>query len=202
MAQAERPDHLAVYDAVAEDWDAGRTEVGAEGPWLGRLLDVLPRKARVLDVGCGSGRPIAAAMLAAGHRVTGLDFAPAMIDLARRWFPQGDWRLADMRKLDLRGGFDAVIAWDSFFHLTPDEQRAVLPRLATALEPGGWLLFTSGPAAGEAWGQVAGRDVWHASLDPDDYRIACARVGLPAMTFVPQDPLAGGHSVWFGQKTL
>ncbi|MEO8244950.1 MAG: class I SAM-dependent methyltransferase [bacterium] len=194
------PDHQAIYDKGAAQWDAGRAELRVEAHWVGEVMARLPQAGRVLDVGCGSGRPIAAAFLAAGYQLCGVDFAPGMLALAKARFPAADWRLADMRRLALDDEFDAVIAWDSLFHLTAAEQRVTLPRLAAHLRPGGWLLFTSGPAAGEAWGWAAGAAVWHASLDPAEYREICAAAGLADMIFVAEDPLAGGHSVWLGQK--
>ena len=201
MSDAALPDHRAIYDAGAAIWDAARGQLTVEASWLHRLLAGLAPLSYVLDVGCGSGRPIAAAVLAAGHRVTGVDFAPGMIALARAHMPQADWRLADMRTLDLGQMFDAVIAWNSFFHLTKQEQRATLPRLAAHVRPGGWLLFTSGPADSEAWGWAAGAAVWHASLDPAEYRQICKSCDLVDMTFAPEDAAAGHHSVWLGQKT-
>jgi trans-aconitate methyltransferase len=86
----------------------------------------------------------------AGRRVCGVDFAPAMLDLARQRMPEETWIQDDMRSLALGKRFAAIIGWDNFFHLSPVEQRAVLPRLRDHLEPGGGLLLTIGPRAGGA----------------------------------------------------
>ena len=73
----------------------------------------------MLDLGCGTGEPIAQWFKAEGFAVTGMDFATAMLDIARARWPKDDWRVGDMRKLNLGDErFDGLIAWDSFFHLT------------------------------------------------------------------------------------
>lgn len=194
-------DAKAAYDRVARAWDGTRALNFPEKAWIDRLLAALPAGAAVLDVGCGAGRPLAAAFLARGHRVTGLDLSPQMLALARLNLPQGAWLEGDMRALDLGRRFDAVIAWDSFFHLAAADQRRTLPRLAAHLGPEGWLLFTSGPRAGEAWGAVAGEPVWHDSLDPEEYRALLAAAGLACLAFRPEDPQTCGHSVWLARRS-
>ena len=89
------------------------------------------RKRRVAD--CSTlvvgGRSHRRFIAGRGFRVTGIDADPAMLAIARRKAPAGDWWLGDMRTRDLPERFGGLIGWDSFFHLTQDEQRAVLPRL-------------------------------------------------------------------------
>jgi trans-aconitate methyltransferase len=156
--------------------------------------------ATVLDLGCGAGDPIAAYVVAAGRRVHGVDFAAPMIALARARMPQQCWTVADMRDLDLGEAYAAIIGWDSFFHLTPTEQVALIPKLAAHLTPGGALLLTVGPEAGEPLGQVGGEIVYHASLAPQDYAARLAAVGIEVVAFVPEDPQCGGRSVLLGRR--
>ena len=147
-----------VYDRQAETYDAHRSRALHESRWLTRFADALPPKGTILDLGCGTGRPLAGWLIAEGFALTGADFSEPMLALARERWPDGDWRLADMRTLDFPERFDGIIGWDSFFHLTPDEQRACLPRLAKHLAPGGTLMVTVGPEAGEVTGTVGGEN--------------------------------------------
>ena len=149
----------------------------------------------MLDLGSGAGEPIAAWLRAAGFRVTGLDLSDAMLSLARARHPEGDWRRGDMRALDLPDRFDGIVAWDSFFHLTPSEQPEALARMAAHLAPGGALLVTVGPRAGEAMGTVGGAAVYHGSLSPAGYAAALEAAGLRLTRFVAEDPEADRHSV-------
>ena len=50
---------------------------------LEALQAMIPEASRILDVGCGYGR-IAVPLAAVGHRVTGVDIAPALMTEARR----------------------------------------------------------------------------------------------------------------------
>jgi SAM-dependent methyltransferase len=190
------PDHRAVYDRSAEDWDWQRAAAFVERPWIDSILTNLAPGSRVLDLGCGSGRPIAEAFLKAGHAVTGLDLSPRMLRLARSRFPQGTWVEGDMRDLAFPLQFQAIVAWDSFFHLAGDDQRALIPRLAQHLSREGWLLLTTGPKAGAAWGRVSGGAVWHDSLHPAEYRDHFTAAGLSLHRQVSEDPHTTGHTVW------
>jgi len=190
----------AVYRAAAEGWDRQRPRVFFERGWIDRWLSHVPQGAPVLDLGCGAGEPIAAHLVARGHPVTGVDFAPEMLAIARARMPGQSWIEADMRSLALGTRFGGIVGWDSFFHLTRAEQRATIPRLADHLEPGGALLLTVGPREGEAWGTVAGRPVSHASLSPEGYRAALAAAGLERLAFVPEDPGCDAHSVLLARR--
>ncbi len=190
----------AVYEENAAAYDAQRSRALFEARWLARFAACLPTGGRVLDLGCGAGEPIAQWFIAEGFRLTGVDFADAMLDIARRRWPAGDWRQADMRKLDLEEKFDGIIAWDSFFHLTRDEQRTVLVRMASHLSPGGSLLFTIGPDDSEARGLVAGRPVYHASLSPAEYATLLQDQGLRLTGFLAEDPDCDSHSVMMARK--
>ncbi|MDU8926361.1 class I SAM-dependent methyltransferase [Alisedimentitalea sp. MJ-SS2] len=190
----------AVYQEHAVQFDRDRDKRLFEKGWLHRFAAILPDGGRVLDLGCGSGRPMADHLLGLGFDLTGVDFAGRMIDLARERFPDARWIEADMREFDLEERFDGVLGWNSFFHLTATEQRQVLPRMAAHLVDGGALLLSVGPSAGEAWGQVAGQPVYHASLSIEEYEAILNRFGMQSVDFVPEDPECNGHSVLLAQK--
>lgn len=189
-----------VYEEQAALYDAQRSQALFEARWLARFAACLPDGARVLDLGCGTGEPIARWFMAEGFRVTGVDFADAMLSIARKRWPDGDWRQGDMRSFDLGETFDGLIAWDSFFHLTPDEQRACLPRMARHLAPGGSMLVTVGARAGEVTGQVGGKAVYHASLSPAEYAAILEATGLRLTGFLAEDPETEEHSVLMARK--
>lgn len=171
-----------------------------ERGWLERFLALAPEGA-VLDVGCGTGEPISAYLATAGRRVTGVDFSEAMLAIARARLPSQEWIAADMRGLALGRRFGGIVAWDGFFHLSAEEQRAMFPIFARHLEPGGALLFTCGPgeAEAEAEGCVEGLPVPHASLSPASYAACLGENELIARAFVADDFDCVGHSVWLAQ---
>jgi len=190
-----------VYCRQAARWDRERAKgLRIEHAWLDRLCSDLLPGAAVLDIGCGSGLPIAAELVRRGYDVTGVDFAAPMLDLARRNVPGAAFALADMRTLALGREFQAVLAWDSFFHLAPGDQVAMFPVFARHMAPGGRLLLTTGPDASEVTGHVGDEPVYHASLAPGDYGRHMAANGIRPVEFRPEDPDADFHSVWLAEK--
>lgn len=190
----------ATYARQAAAWDRGRSRAFFERGWLERAAAGLAPGAAVLDLGCGAGEPVAGWMIAQGHALTGVDLTEEMLAIARARFPGADWIRADMRGLALGRRFDLIVAWDSFFHLAPGAQRAMFPVFAAHLAPGGRLLFTSGPAAGEVWGRVGDEAVYHASLAPEDYAALIASNGMDLRAFIAEDHECGGHSVWLARR--
>lgn len=107
----------------------------------------------VLDLGCGTGQ--VAMALAAGRRVTGVDPAGAMLDVARGR-PAGEsveWVEADARHVRLGKKFDLVLLTGHAFQvfLTAEDQRAVLETIAAHLAPEGRFIFDSRNPAAREW---------------------------------------------------
>lgn len=189
-----------VYQRNAEQFDRDRARDLHERGWLERFCAMLPEGGRVLDLGCGAGEPMAGYLIRQGFAVTGMDFAPAMLAIARARYPEACWVEGDMRALDMGVRFDGVLAWDSFFHLTAEAQRAVIPRLAAHLCSGGAVMLSVGPEEGEAWGDVAGEAVYHASLSPEGYAAEFRSAGMEVVAFQARDMACNGHSVLLARK--
>lgn len=191
---------LGIYEANAAAFDSDRSRNLMEKPYLDELLAHLDASnRRVLDLGCGAGDPIARYLIEQGCHVTGIDGASAMVEICAKKFPAMDWCVGDMRDLDLGQRFNAIIAWDSFFHLTVEAQRGMFPIFAKHIAPRGLLLFTSGPAHGEAIGELYGSALYHASLSADEYRSLLAENGFGVLRHVVEDPDCGRHTVWLAQ---
>lgn len=97
----------------------------------------------LLDVCCGPGRH-AAAFVARGYRVTGVDANAGAIARAVSQAPRGaSFRVLDLRELDsLADRFDGVTnLWHSFGYFDEDTNREVLRQMGARLRPGGRLLI-------------------------------------------------------------
>lgn len=187
------------YERFAHRFDLDRGKSLMERPYLDAITSNVRPGAPLLDLGCGTGEPIARHLIESGYNVTGVDAAPAMIAICRQRFPENTWIEADMRTLTLDRRYDAIIAWDSFFHLDQDEQRAMFPIFQRHIAPRGLLLFTSGPGASKAIGKLYGADLFHASLVSDEYRRLLASSGFQVLRHAVEDPDCGGHTVWLAQ---
>ncbi|WP_180112583.1 class I SAM-dependent methyltransferase [Acinetobacter sp. YH12131] len=191
---------IPMYKRHARAWTALRGQVLYEKNWLDRLLRYLPAQAKILDLGCGSGRPIAAYLLQHGHQLTGVDSSDTMLEMAREHFPSQCWIEADMRSVELSQHFDAILAWDSFFHLTPNDQRCMFEKFAQWSTANTVLMFSSGPAAGEAIGEMFGEALYHASLSQDEYRQLLKDYGFKVVKMLAEDQDCAGHTVWLVQR--
>lgn len=112
--------------------------------WLDELIPLLPKGARVLDLGCGCGVPVAK-RLANHYQVVGIDLSPVQIERAQRIVPQAEFLCADMTASNFEGSsFDAVLAFYSLIHIPLDEQPAMFQKIAEWLKPGGLFMATVG----------------------------------------------------------
>jgi len=189
------------YERHARAWDADRRGLEyREKPWHDRFMAALPRAATILDLGCGSGAPAAQHLADHGHHLTGIDSSPTLISLCRERLPNHEWRVADMRSLQLPVQFDGVLAWDSFFHLTPDDQRRMFTIFASHATPSAVLMFNTGPAHGEAVGEYRGDPLYHASLSPEEYTALLDSIGFEIIAHAAEDwETAAGRTVWLSQ---
>jgi SAM-dependent methyltransferase len=135
----ENPSHSAAYAQRFRDLAAAGQDLGGEA----RLVDaLLPRRARVLDAGSGTGR-VGAVLHAAGHEVVGVDGDPHLVAVAEADHPGPTWLVGDLAELDLpaRGvaaGFDGIVcAGNVMAFLAPSTRREVLRRLLAHLAPSG-----------------------------------------------------------------
>ena len=134
----------ATYAAVAADYaDKLGTELDAL-PFERWLLDEIARAdGPVIEVGCGPGH-VTAYLAAQGADAQGLDLTPAMVDEARRRFPDGRYEVGDLRQLmrpTTAPGWGAVLAWYSLIHTSPAELPEVIAELARPLAAGGQLVM-------------------------------------------------------------
>ena len=115
-----------------------------DAAFVARVLGLEPG-ARVLDLGCGTGRhSVALAQL--GLRVTGLDLSEHLLARARATEEAAgiavEWLRRDLRDLDGLGPFDAVVSLFTAFGFFGDvEDERVLQAVARVLNPGGRFLL-------------------------------------------------------------
>jgi SAM-dependent methyltransferase len=193
---------IGLYERLAHDWagDRARQKVFIEKAWLDRFVALVQPGGTVLDLGCGPGKPMATYLIANGLDVCGVDSSPTMIAMAKANLPGREFIVADMRALSLGRRFAGILAWDSFFHLDPDDQRRMFPVFREHARTSAPLMFTSGPQHGEAIGQLRGEPLYHASLSPEEYWSLLASHGFAPVAERMEDPECGGHSVWLARR--
>jgi ubiquinone/menaquinone biosynthesis C-methylase UbiE len=110
---------------------------------LDRLADSLPKGAKILDLGCGTGVPFDKYLVVRGFELTGVDFASNHIAAARENVPTATFIESDFSTLDFGTyKFDAIIAFYSIFHIPREEQQELFNKMNSLLVDGGFILVT------------------------------------------------------------
>lgn len=203
MSRSPADDVVSIYREHADAFVRQRGKGLIERAWLDAFLALLPGTSpRVLDIGCGFGVPIAQYLIERGCRVTGVDTSVPLLNRAKAAFPEHQWIAADMRQMPVAGPFDGLIAWHSFFHLSPEDQRGMFREFRRLAAPGAVLMFTSGPGLGEAIGEFEGRPLYHGSLEGAEYRGLLAGNGFEVVRHVVEDAGCAGATVWVAKRAV
>ena len=159
----------------------------------------------VLDVGCGSGVPVARTLTDAGHRVTGVDLSAVQVRRARERVPQARFLHADATTAVFEpASFDAVVCLFSLIHMPLAEQPPLLRRIAQWLHPGGLFVATTGHGA---WTGVeedwlgGGAPMWWSHADAATNREWIREAGLTVEReeFLPEGE--GGHALFWAHRS-
>lgn len=132
----------AAFNEIGERYDEAfphKEEQVTAASWL---IGHLKPGARILDAGCGTGRPTARQLSEAGMSVMGIDISPVMLSLARKNVPRATF--SEMDIMDLAPGigeFDAVVAFFSLLMLARQQIPPALARIRQILVPQGWLVL-------------------------------------------------------------
>ncbi|WP_171164261.1 methyltransferase domain-containing protein [Streptomyces sp. I05A-00742] len=136
-----------LFDALGKTYEDTYSGNPAQLAAIDWLLARLPERARVMDIGSGTGRPTAALITAAGHDVTGYDVSKTMTELARAQVPRARFEQADVRTLpETPGQWDAITAFFPLLQMPRADLDATLARIARWLAPGGLLAFATVPS--------------------------------------------------------
>jgi len=135
----------APYDQIAAEFAKLRNSLWPkEKEYLDLVVEHLKPRDEILDLGCGSGTPIAVYLDKLGFSIYGVDASKELLAIAKKSLPKRHWKLGDMEKLELNREYAAVICWDSLFHLPRAEHPKILRNIHCWLQPGGRLMLSSG----------------------------------------------------------
>lgn len=188
------PDASNGYEEFAETFIRARnSRIGPE--MVRRWSRTLPAGCAVLELGCGHG-VISQVLVEEGFELHAVDASRTLLAAFRKRFPSVPADLAAAEDSDYFGrGFDAVVAWGLMFLLPAETQRAVLGKVARALNPGGRFLFTA-PEEVCAWrDSITDRE--SVSLGAVEYRGILREHGL---VVTGHDRDQGGNFYYFASK--
>lgn len=168
-------DPASGWDAIADRFAALRSEVGSDV--VRRWARQLPPGAEIVDVGCGTGWPIARVLADAGLAVSGIDPSPTLLAAFCETLPGAPAACEPVQTssfFDRR--FDGAVAIGVLFLLSETDQRSAMARIAAALRPGGRLLFSAPRVACHWRDTLTGR--MSLSLGEGGYRALLAEQGF------------------------
>ncbi len=106
--------------------------------------DLMPRKGKMLDIGCGNGYMSYLLHFASAERkFTGIDIDEDKIELANNCFSKDNdinFIFADALKFSYEQ-YDVITVADALYGLQPDEQKRLIDKCINALNPGGMVII-------------------------------------------------------------
>lgn len=97
------------YNKIAHLWNVARNGFfGREREYLDAILSVAPIGSTILDLGCGTGRPMAEYIVSRGRCVLGVDQSEEMLRLARQKLPHEQWVLSSIESYEPVEGITAL----------------------------------------------------------------------------------------------
>jgi 2-polyprenyl-3-methyl-5-hydroxy-6-metoxy-1,4-benzoquinol methylase len=147
----------AVFDEIGGAYDvafAGLKPQEKSIDWLlAQLKEAKILDARIVDIGCGTGRPVCEALAHAGHRVLGIDISIKMIEVAQKvvtakepgaHFLQMDQRAFLAQAVKDGPTWDAVVSYFSMIStVTQQEVRDFVRDIYQIVKPGGFFVFAT-----------------------------------------------------------
>jgi SAM-dependent methyltransferase len=189
---------MNVYDHIGGEFDKYRSEIGLCDVLA--LIDEMGRDIHVLDLGCGTGHPIAVRIAPMVSRYLGVDNSAPMLDAFKQNAPAVECRLLDMALVARVGGcWDLIFSYGAICHLSRDGQVAALTAISGLLKSGGRLLFTGAEQEGHCTGSVGPYvDVIdHYSLGRAGYAALLEKSGMRQLWAEARD---GGNFTYLYEK--
>jgi len=169
------------YDTIADRFAEWQTRISDETRlrYVADLLELLPERPDVLELGVGAGVK-SSRILAAGSRFTGIDLSREQLRRAREHLPGSTLIHGDFTRTDLPpASFDAVVSLYVLNNLPQPELPPLMRRIAEWLRPGGWFLASLPGSDNPGWrGEWLGVEMYFAGCDPKTNRHLAEEAGL------------------------
>lgn len=109
------------------------------------MLNLIDAKegALVVDLGCGNGA-LSKKLLDRGYRVLGIDASEEMLDIARRQYPEMEFRRDDAVEFQLANKADVIFSNAVLHWIDGDKQEKMIQNIFNQLKPGGQFVCEFG----------------------------------------------------------
>lgn len=136
------------YQATAAAFARNVAELAPTGS-IEKFINFLPLNAKIIDIGCGSGRD-AKLFSDMGAEVLGIDFSSNLISIAQQYAPSAQFQVMDMETMSFpEASFDGAWAACSLGHLPKKSLPAMLKKIHSLLAEQGYLYLALKKGSGE-----------------------------------------------------
>jgi 2-polyprenyl-3-methyl-5-hydroxy-6-metoxy-1,4-benzoquinol methylase len=127
----------------------------------------LPEKAKVLDVGSGTGIPIARYLVQTSFEVVGIDLSKKMVSTAQENVPGATFKQMNMVAIDFPPeSFDGVISTYAIIHVPRETHAHIFQSFHTILKPQGVMLVSIASCEWEEIADYLGVDMFWSHHSP------------------------------------
>jgi mutator protein MutT len=140
--------NLSYYEANAKEYINETINLDIEDI-RNKFISMLPSKAHILDLGCGSGRD-SRVFLDLGYSVTAIDPSHAIASITSKFLGQAV-QIQKAQDIKEVGQYDAIWACASLLHVPKTDIPVVISKLVNALRPGGIMYISFKQGNAERW---------------------------------------------------
>jgi cyclopropane fatty-acyl-phospholipid synthase-like methyltransferase len=167
LIETQNDGNRKAYNSIAEQWSEAREEQDISEVVV-EFAGKIKRGGKILDIGCGTGYPIAKYFSDNGFMVTGIDISEKLLQRAiDRNIKNAEFQLCDFFNFKPVEKYDGIIAFDSFFHFEKEKQDKIYAMVSGWMEKGSRILFTHGNRDGEISGTMFGETFYYSALETE-----------------------------------
>lgn len=167
---------------------------------LEKFAKLLPSSGKVLDAGCGVGRPVSEYLVKKGFNVTGVDISKKMIDTAIENVPAATFYKMNILDLDFpEDSFDGIICVYTLWHIPRENHSAIISKFYRMLKEDGIVVLNTGIYDSEGMSDFFGEPMLWSTNDPRKTLTYVREVGF-TIIFEGMLTLGGETQYWIFAK--
>ena len=171
-------DNAKSYDLISDNWQKFRNST-AINKCVVDFAKLIAPNGHVLEIGCGTGYPVAHYLSLHNFTVTGIDVSREMIAKAKALkLPNAVFLNREVLDFSSDIRYDAVIAFDSLWHIAKSEQAEVYRKISCLMKDGAYFLFTHGKRNDERVGTMFNQPFYYGALDIYELNTIFSETGL------------------------
>ncbi|KAK4231864.1 S-adenosyl-L-methionine-dependent methyltransferase [Podospora fimiseda] len=136
-----------LFDSIGQSYELAFKDLPSQRESLEWIISTTTPSSSILDIGSGTGNPVASTLSSAGHHVLGIDVSPAMISCAQSNVPSATFKCIDIRDFFPEEQYDVIAIFFSLIaSVSQKEIKEIVTRtIKDLLKPGGIFVWEGLP---------------------------------------------------------